>query len=365
MTCSRVVYRAVVLAALLLGLVGAVVRADEPKRAQFGLRPVYANVATAASQGFFILDARPGAVIAEDGVRVTNAGDAEGSVRLYSVDGTTAAASGAVYRNEQEPREDVGAWMTLGARELTLKPGESQVVPLTVTIPADPRPGQHLGGIVAENATIAEGQSSGLQVNVKSLTIIAMQITLPGPTIEHVTASGVTSGGTDGHQQLLLGLRNDGTVMLKPTGTLHVKDARGQQIQTLAFTMDTFIPQTSIDYPVAVEKQALDAGDYEATITLTYGNGQESHATLPFTISPAQVAQVFPTSQLPAATLAPPHSAPGTPPLATGPAGNGAPPRGTAHAMPAWLLVAGAAGGGIVLLALVGGAFMLGRRKRR
>ena len=355
-------YRAVMLAALVLGLFGAVVRADEPKEAQFALRPVYANPASAASQGFFILDAQPGAVITDNGVRVTNAGDAEGTVRLYPVDGTTGMTSGAVYRNEQEPRQDVGAWTTLGARELTLKPGESQVVSLTVTIPADARPGQHLGGIVAENMAIKQGQNTGLQVNVKSLTIIAMQITLPGPIEERMAVTGVTPGGTDGRQLLLLGLRNEGTVMLKPTGTLRVNDGQGKQVQSLALNLDTFLPQTAIDYPVAVQNQALDAGDYEATVDLAYGSNRQTHATTRFTISPAQVAQVFPTSQSPPATLVPPRSVPGpaqsNPSLATAPAGN------TAKSGTPWLLIAGAAGGGMLLALIAVGAFAAGRRRQ-
>lgn len=357
MTQLRVGYRAVVLAALLLGLLGSVARADEPPGARFGLLPVYAIPAAAASQGFFILAAQPGAVLADNGVRVTNAGDAEGTVRLYPVDGTTAAASGAVYRNEQELRQDVGAWMMLGARELTLKPGESQIVPLTLTIPADPRPGQHLGGIVAENAALKQGQNSGLQVNIRSLSIIAVRVDLPGPVVEKVAVTGVTPGGADGRQQLLLGLRNEGTVLLKPTGTLRVNDAKGRQVQDLAFTMDTFVPQTAIDYPVVVENRALDAGDYEATVDLAYGNGQRTHVTTRFSITPTQVAQVFPTSPPPQATLVPPRSAQGNLPLAATPGPATEPP-------PAWLLVVGGVGGGIVLMALVGGGMMLRRRTR-
>lgn len=273
-------------------------------QAQFGLQPVLYDPANPLTKSYFIFDSKPGVVV-KSRVRVTNVGTAKGSVSLYPVDATTGQTSGAVYLNQDDPRKDVGAWITLGAQELTLNPGESQIVSFQMIIPGSVRSGQHLGGIVAENLTPAgttptpnANKNTGtIQINVKNLTIIAVQVNLPGSPIEHMSASGIQAGGEDGYQRLLVGLNNTGNVMLKPSGTLQVTNAQGQNIGNFSLKLDTFLPQTSIDYPVAINGPALGVGDYQAILNLTYGHGQALHYTTKFSITQQQVTQVFSSNQ--------------------------------------------------------------------
>jgi hypothetical protein len=317
-----------------------------------------------ASSSYTILDGQPGAVI-QSAVKVQNQGTAPGTVRLYPVDATTGQTSGAVYLAEADPRTDVGAWIAIDGAPLTLNPGESRTVPFTVTVPASPRPGQHLGGIVAEDTQVKTAAvTNDATANIKTRTVMAVQVNLPGPTVEKLAVTGVTGGGESGRQQLLLGLRNEGTTMVAPTGTLVVMNAGGQEVQHLPLTLDKILPGTAIQYPVAVQTTALDAGQYQASVTLTYGQSGATRYTAPLTITPAQVAQAFPTGSqaatIPATLVAPgaragTAPAPGTPP--------GTQPAARASVAP-WLLIAGGIGAGMLLLALVGGGFVLGRRKR-
>lgn len=266
-------------------------------QANFALQPVLFDPSNPLTESYFIFDSKPGTVITSR-VRVTNSGTATGSAILYPVDATTGQTSGAVYLNQNDPRKDVGAWVKLGVQQVTLNPGQSQVVSYQVTIPNTVRPGQHLGGIVAENlAQSSSPQStSAIQIKVKNLTIVAVQVNLPGTPIEQLVGTGVQAGGQNSYQQLLLGLSNTGTVMLKPEGTLQVIDAQGQVVKNMSLKLDTFLPQTAINYPVAITGKALDAGDYQATLTLTYGNGQVLHYTTKFAVTQQQLTQVFGTT---------------------------------------------------------------------
>src|SRR6266568_5293814 len=284
----------VLLGVSLTGVLGSSIAHADSGQANFALQPVLYDTANPLTQSYFIFDSKPGTVI-NSRVRVTNTGTAKGSVSLYPVDATTGQTSGAVYLNHDDPRKDVGAWTTLGAQQLTLNPGQNQVVSFQVTIPGNVRPGQHLGGIVAENlAQSSSPQSnSAIQIKVKNLTIVAIQVNLPGTSIEQLAGTGVHAGGDHSYQQLLLGLSNTGTVMLKPSGTLQVANAQGQVLKTIPLKLDTFLPQTAINYPVAITGQALGAGDYQAVLTLTYGNGQVLHYTTKFTVTPQQLTQVF------------------------------------------------------------------------
>ena len=262
----------------------------------FSLQPVLYDPSEPVTKSYFVFDTRPVTVL-HNRVRVTNSGTAKGSVRLYAVDAVTGQTSGVVYLARTDERRDTGAWVTLGMQQLTLAPGQSQIVPFRVAIPKIVRPGQHVGGIVAENMTLGSiSQSSTLHINVENLTIIAVQVNLPGPSIEKLVATGIQPGGTNNYQTLLLGLSNTGTTMLKPHGTLQVTDTQGHLLQTLSLTLDTFLPQTAIDYPVYVQNKALGVGSYRAMLRLIYGHSHELLYTAVFTITGQQIVKVFKTS---------------------------------------------------------------------
>jgi hypothetical protein len=353
---------ALMLALLSLGIASTGVAADGPT---FSLQPTTSDPAVPASQSYFILDAQPGQTTGR-AVRVQNRGAAVGTVHLYPVDGTTGQNSGAVYLSETDPRADVGAWIAIDGTAYTLNPGESRDVPFTVTVPSSPRAGQHLGGIVAEDTALKTNgvRGGGASATIKTQTIMAVQVTVPGPTVEHLAVTGVTAGGDAGRQLLLLGLRNEGTTMVAPTGTLVVTNAQGAEVQNLPLKLDKVLPATAIQYPVAVQTKALDAGEYQASVTLTYGQSGETRDTAPFTITPAQIAQVFPTGRQAAATIPATLVAPGSrADIASAPSNPAAPQPAARTAVAPWLLIVGGIGG-VLLLGLVGGGILLGRGKR-
>ena len=81
--------------------------------------------------------------------------------------------------------------------------------------------------------------------------------------------------------------------MLKPYGSLQVADSQGQIVKKISLKLDTFLPQTSITYPVNITGQALGAGDYQAALTLTYGNRKVLQYNTNFTVTQQQLSQVF------------------------------------------------------------------------
>ncbi len=285
-----------IIAALLAGTFGSSPAHAADGRPKFGLRPVLYDASNPVTKSYFVFDSRPGTIL-HNRVRVTNSGTATGTAILYAVDATTGQTSGTVYLSHNDVRRDVGAWITLRMQSITLAPGQSRIVPFQVTTPKIVRPGQHVGGIVAESMMPeSASQSNSLQIQIQNLTILAVQVNLPGAQLEQLVATGIQPGGANNYQTLLVGLRNTGTMMLKPHGTLQVTDAQGSLLQTLPLKLDTFLPQTAIDYPVYLQKKALGVGSYRATLTLIYGHGHELHYTTVFTITGQQIAKVFQTS---------------------------------------------------------------------
>jgi WxL Interacting Protein, peptidoglycan binding domain len=277
----------------------------------FALKPVTFDPLVPATRSYFILDSRPGELI-HDSVQVVNTGSETGTAYLYAVDATTGSTSGAVYLDRDRPTTDVGAWISLGAGKITLGPGRRIVVPFTVRVPAQVRGGEHLGGLVAENATVtgSTGRRGGstLRVRIRHLTIAAVEVKLPGTSVSRMTIRTVKPGGRQGYQYLYVGLANVGNVMLKPTGTIVVTDARGRTVARRPLSLDTFLPRTRIDYPVLLPQRFLRPGSYRARVVLQYGHGPidsrqaeggagrilSTARTLGFTVSDTNARQVYP-----------------------------------------------------------------------
>lgn len=258
----------------------------------FTLEPVRPSSAVS----YFIFDSRPGATVG-GAVRIANDGDRPGAVRLYGVDAVTGDTTGAVYRARTDSRRDVGAWISLPTHRLRLSPGQSRVVRFQAQVPAGARPGHHLGGIVAENATLKtsrrETGSGSFQVDIRNLTILAVQVNLPGEPVEELRLEGVEPGPAEGFQTLLIGMQNAGNRLLKGSGSVIVSDESGEELKRAEFKLDTFVPQTEIDFPFAIPGQALPAGRYLAEVTVRYGDGKITRLTEWFSISDDQVEQVF------------------------------------------------------------------------
>jgi hypothetical protein len=301
--------------------------------------------------GYYIYQAKPGTTL-HGVIAVVNTGRAGGEVRIYPADSTTGQTSGAVYLTSTMTPRQTGRWITIATTTTRLAPGAQKRLPFTVTVPTGASPGPHLAGIVAEPvqeqlSERSKGKAS-VQIKFRSLAIVAVEIDVPGPLHAQLTVGKIAPGGRQGTQQLLIHLANTGNVMLKPTGTLTVRDATGHVVKRLTLRLDTFLPRTAIDYPVTVKGHGLPAGDYTTTITLAYhglsggGNGSTT-ATPPLTINAANETQVYGQTTPPSGTIA------ATSPTHTT-SSNGISPL-------LWAAIAAAA------LALLTGVYLLGRRR--
>jgi hypothetical protein len=331
------------LAVVVAALVFAPVATAAKKQAIFGLRAV-GN----PKLGYFVYALTPGSV-QQGGVIISNSGTTTGTVKLFAADATTGRTTGTVYLTDRKAKR-VGAWISLSSTSLTLAPGQHQTVRFTVRVPSNAKPGQWVGGIVAETSRQAAGAKSknkaSVQIKIRDLTIVAVQANVPGPPVINFKIGGVTTGGQRGFQEVVTHMENSGNTLVKPAGSVTVLNKVGKTLQILTFKMDTFLPQTAIDYPLLLKK-ALPPGDYTAKVSLTVPGVSGAAAKLvtarePFSISKQDVQQVFTSA------------APQTPPP-------GAVGANTASKR-SWPLIGGAAGGVVVLLLLL---WLLLRRRTR
>ena len=330
---------------LLLALVVTPLASAAAKAPVFGLRAL-GN----PKLGYFVYSLSPGAV-RQGGVIISNSGTATGTVKLFAADATTGSTTGTVYLTDRKAKR-AGAWISLATTSLTLKPGQHRTVRFTVRVPPNAVPGQWVAGVVAETShQVSQPKSktkASVQIKIRDLTIVAVQVNVPGPPLLGFTIGGVKTGGQSGFQQIITHIANTGNVLVKPTGTVTVLNKQGAKLQVLTFKMDTFLPQTAIDYPLLLKK-ALAPGDYSANVRLAIPGVAGAAAKVVtarqfFSISKQDVQQVFTSA------------APQTPPP------NAAASGGSGSSETPWALISAAAFGALLLGLLV---FQLLRRRGR
>lgn len=248
---------------------------------------------------YFVLDGTVGGQISGQ-IYVRNRGNSPGSVQLYSVDAVTGQTGGTVLKMREDAQMGTGGWIKLEQNVVTLAPDEGQMISFEVNVPAGARSGQHVGGIVMEpveeSAAVQSENQTGVsfQVDVKTRTAVGVQINLPGTPVEQLEVLGIALGGHDSRQMLYLHLRNSGNQMVKTSGSLHILDAQGQNVQNIRFNIDTFLPDEEIRYPVNIVEAALPAGSYTADLSLRYGESVQMYrGQLAFSISEADNIQIF------------------------------------------------------------------------
>jgi hypothetical protein len=296
--------------------------------------------------GYFVYPLAPGGT-ATGAVIVSNVGTKSGVVHLFTADGTTGTTSGTVYRTDAKPT-GAGSWVKLAATSFVLPAGGHRQVSFTVHVPAGQKPGQWVGGVVAETArqvaTQKPGQKARVQIRIRDLTIVAVQANVPGRQTVDFGIGKVTTGGTRGFQKVIVHFEHRGNVLVHPHGVVTLFRSSGPKIETLPFAMDTFLPQTSIDYPILLKK-AIGPGSYTAKVVLDtppVGHVPEHRfvAQPSFSISKTDVKQVF--------TSAPPQQAP--------------PGTGSSSGLSTVAYVG--IGAGVVVLAVLLLALLLARRRR-
>jgi hypothetical protein len=240
-------------------------------------------------------------------------GSTEAGDKPYAADATTRNSTGIAYRRETAPRE-AGRWISLGS-------AKGGVVPFTIHVPRDAEPGEHFAGIVT---------GSG---------VVGVEIDVAGPRV----ARFVLGGATADRRRVYLRVSNTGNIAARPQGVVSIERRNGAAFARIAFRMATFLPHTSIDYPLALRTR-LRPGAYVANVKLTYpgadaGGLQSSSAAPEFAVSNS-----------------PRRAAPAPPSQGMQPQPE------AAHGGSAWPWVVGAA---LTLLAAaaVAGAVMLWRRR--
>ncbi|MEV7545192.1 DUF916 domain-containing protein [Streptomyces sp. NPDC089915] len=238
--------RTTVLRTLLLGLCGLLLLPARPAAAAdngtWGVFPTPPAGAAMTDRAYFFHQGPAGASVA-DSVTILNSSDRELTFRVFATDAVNTPSGGAfaLLPAEAKPR-DVGTWIALGpeaAGTVTVPPKGRKDVPFTVRVPQDASPGDHVGGIVAQNTEIEGIQREGkVQVGVKRQVGARLYLRVPGPLTPALSVEDVrVSRGApllpwtkDARATITYTLVNRGNVVVEPKVALSARGLFGRRV---------------------------------------------------------------------------------------------------------------------------------------
>jgi hypothetical protein len=228
--------------------------------------------------GYFTLSLTPGSSISEP-LRVSNSGAQTAQLDLAPVDATTGQNGGVAFSADNSKPILDGSWIQLNTTSLSLPPGTQKTITFTVTVPRGARPGVHLAGIAVyapdqttEQTVQTQGASgAGAALFVQSRRVVAVQVTLPGPHQPRLVVNGITTQGRPNGLNAILSITNAGYGLTHGTGHLSVT---GPLSLSRDLSLDTFVPNTSINYPVLLAAQ-VPSGTYHFVLTLAYAGSSQ------------------------------------------------------------------------------------------
>lgn len=237
-----------------------------------------------SSQVVFNLRLTPGKTVL-DSVTVANLSSGLQSFNLYAADAFNTPRGGLSLTRQGDPVQGIGSWIRLSHSSVTIQAQGESVVPFVVVVPANARPGDHLGGIVAEQASGTPSSAGSVPINVVQAVGVRVYGQVIGPLKPHLrvlppqlgvgtTASSLFGGSVRG--TVTFRVINDGNVVLTPQAFVTTSGTIGGTSSHL-YDLGPILPGESIVERHAVEVQAV--GQVRTAVTLAAGGATATAST--------------------------------------------------------------------------------------
>lgn len=198
---------------------GAAVAADSPQKSPSTWTVQPSSAQGPGTRAHFGYDLAPGGTVS-DYVGVTNLSTRPLTLRLYAGDAFNTATGGFDLQPGSTQPTDVGSWVSLKQRRITIPARRRLDIPFTLTVPAGATPGDHAGGIVASLVTRTSA-ADGSQVSVDNRVGTRIYLRVDGPLRPAGTVTQLETGysGTanpigSGTVNLAYSVRNTGNTRL-------------------------------------------------------------------------------------------------------------------------------------------------------
>lgn len=217
------------------------------------------------SRGVITIGAPAGAVVYEQ-IAAVNLSDAPLDVDLYAVDVVNAEDGALAPAPRGDPRELTGAWLTLDAPAVHV-PAQSGatgpgvvVVPVTIAIPEDAEPGDHLGMVFASVTAAGRAEESAPTVDLEHRVGIRVYVAVQGQVRAGLTVTNLHATFTPGSAfgkgtiEVTYTVTNDGNLRFGVESSVRGTGLFGMSATTAdAPGIEELLPHASVRQKVTLE----------------------------------------------------------------------------------------------------------------
>ncbi len=227
-------------------------------------------------------------------VYVANNGDDHLDLLVFNSDAVTSQDGYISFPDIGETSENgTGSWITLSRSEASLAPGQGEVIPFIVSVPAGAGPGEYVAGIVAQDTELSPAVEEGdIQIRVLNRGATKVIVTVPGPQVAGLDILSVEPVWHNADVVFNVELRNTGNILIKGEGTLEVFSSSGNAIGTFPISIRWFVPGDTIVYPVYTHG-ALPPASYSLTVAMQYERARKAPEQPPIGIQEVEFSSTF------------------------------------------------------------------------
>lgn len=178
------------------------------------------------------------------------------------------------------------SWIQVSPTSLTVKPGETKILTLTVLPPTNALPGGHYAAVVYSPDSLASFNTTGASVQTNVGTLV--YVTIPGDINQKASVQSFSAPKFSefGPIDFKATVKNSSDIHIQPKGAITVKNLFGREVDKLQLTETNIFPYTTRDFTNTLNKKWL-FGRYRANFEAYYGTaGGLIAATLFFWVIP-------------------------------------------------------------------------------
>ncbi len=231
-----------------------------------GGRPANPDPDNPRTQSIFIYTLA-GGTVKDDQIYLSNGGDSAETIEIYAVDGVITNTGAFTCEQEVEERNDIGAWLKLASREVTLPARSNKVVDFTIAVPRGVDVGEHSGCIAIQKKG-DPGQQTG-SVIVKTRQAVRVAVIVPGNIHRSVTVNDFQATLSSRGQKYTFGLENNGNVSADVDVDLKLRDWFGNEVYSNGGQLAVMAGAT-LDVIYEGQSKPFFGGWYSAKVSIAY-----------------------------------------------------------------------------------------------
>jgi hypothetical protein len=224
----------------------------EPVTQSWSLAPAGSDPSQPGARANLTYGLDPGATL-EDTVVLWNYSNVQVTFRVYPTDAYNTRTGAFTLLPGADKPKDVGTWVTMPQEFVTVPASTSIELPITITVPPNATPGDHVGAILAASQTPAtiDGKEQVL-LDRRAGTRIYLRVTGPlNPELvvdEVSTSYSPSINPLDGELEVTYSIRNTGNVRLGAEQELEVHDLLGTVDERTPKRVPEILPDNTVTF---------------------------------------------------------------------------------------------------------------------